>query len=87
VGDCVGGANFLGQSIDIEETNTFQLKFFFQLEKCKRCSFGRFVRVRVEVACSRNIFALLTKIRNLYLNPLALIISEITAFTRTDGHD
>jgi len=50
VGVKVGVANFLGQSIGIDEKNTFQLKFVFKHQNCRSHSFGRFVGVRVGVA-------------------------------------
>jgi len=40
----------LDQSIGIDETNTFQLKFLFYHQNCGSHSFGRFVGVRVGVA-------------------------------------
>jgi len=40
----------LGQSIGIDETNTFQLKFVFRHEHFGRHKFGRFVGVGVGVA-------------------------------------
>jgi len=46
----VGVANFfLDQSIGIDETNTFQLKFFIYHANCGRHRFGRFVGVKVGV--------------------------------------
>jgi len=36
---------FLDQSIGIDETNTFQLKFFIKHEDCGRHRFGRFVGI------------------------------------------
>jgi len=39
----VGVANFLDQYIGIDETNTFQLKFFIYHESCGRHRFSRFV--------------------------------------------
>jgi len=41
---------FLVQSIGIDKTNTFQLKFFIYHQNCRSHSFGRFVGVRVGVA-------------------------------------
>jgi len=41
---------FLVQSIGIDETNTFQLKFFIYHENCGRHRFSRFVGVKVGVA-------------------------------------
>jgi len=38
---------FLGQSICIDKTNTFHLKFLFQYQNCRSHSFGWFVGVRV----------------------------------------
>jgi len=55
---------FLDQSIGIDETNTFQLKFFFQH---KICGHHRFVGVRVGVAYSRDKLALRIRLRNLNL--------------------
>jgi len=40
----------LGQSIGIDENNTFQLKILFEHQYCRSHSFGRFVGVRVGVA-------------------------------------
>jgi len=43
----VGVANFfLGQSIGIDETKTFKLKFGFHHENCRSHRFGRFVGVK-----------------------------------------
>jgi len=58
---------FLDQSIGIDETNTFQLKCFIWHENWGRNRFGRFLGVRVGVACSHNKLALLTRLRNLNL--------------------
>jgi len=58
---------FLGQSIGIDETNTFQLKFFIQHENCGRHRLRRLVGVRVGVAYSHNKLALRTRLRNLNL--------------------
>jgi len=77
VGVKVGVANFF-QSIGIDETNTFQLKFLFgglwalvrawhAAETTLRC-------VRSSGICKPN------------LKSLALIVSEISAFIRADGH-
>jgi len=44
---------FLGQFIDVYETNTFLAKFFSMHENCGRHCFGRFVGVRVGVAGSQ----------------------------------
>jgi len=52
----VGVANFFCQSICIDETITFQLKFFSSM---------RFLRVRVGVVYSRNELALRLRLRNL----------------------
>jgi len=41
---------FFDQSIGIDETNTFQLKFFIKHENCGRHRFGRFVGVKGGVA-------------------------------------
>jgi len=41
---------FFDQSIGIDETNTFQLKFFILHENCGRHRFGRFVGVKLGVA-------------------------------------
>jgi len=48
------GKLILCQSIFIDETNTFQVKFFFWHENCGRDRFRRFVSVSVDVAYSRN---------------------------------
>jgi len=65
----VGGGQtfFLDQSIGIDETNTFQLKCFIWHENWGRNRFGRFLGVRVGVACSHNKLVLLTRLRNLNL--------------------
>jgi len=52
---------FFDLSIGIDETNTFQLKFFIFQENCGR---HRFMGVRVIVAYSRNKLALRTRLRN-----------------------
>jgi len=44
------GNFFLDQSIGIDETNTFKLKFLILHENCWRHRFGRFVGVKVGVA-------------------------------------
>jgi len=70
---CRRGKLFLGQSIGIDENNTFQLKFCIYHENCRRHRVGRFVGIRVGVAYSRNKLAL--RIRLLYSrNKLALRI-------------
>jgi len=43
---CVRVQLFMGQSIGIDETNTFQLKFFFNHENSGRHSFGRFLNLK-----------------------------------------
>jgi len=55
---------FLVQSIGIDETNTYKLKFCTWHENCGRHRFGRFVDIRVGVAYSRNKLALRTRLRN-----------------------
>jgi len=51
VGVRVGVAKFfLGQSICIDKTNTFQFTFSIYHQNCRNHSFGRFVGVRVGVA-------------------------------------
>jgi len=59
VGVRVGVAYFLDQSIGIDETNTFQLKFVIYNENCERHRLGRFVGVGVGVPYSRNKLAIL----------------------------
>jgi len=68
----VGVANFFDQSIGIDETNTFQLKFFTKHENCRSHSFGRFLGRK--------------RGRGTWLKQtcLALIVSEISAFIQTD---
>jgi len=46
----VGVENFFYQSIGIDETNTFQLKFLILHENCGRHRLGRFVGVRLGMA-------------------------------------
>jgi len=58
---------FLNQSINIEETNTFHLKFCIQHGNCGRHRFGQFVGVRVGVAFSRDKLALRSRLRDLNL--------------------
>jgi len=55
----------LGQSIGIDETNSFQLKFCFWDESCGRHRLLLFLGVRVDVAYSRNKLRL--RLRNLNL--------------------
>jgi len=55
VGVRVGVANFLSQSIDIDETNKFQLQFF-----CAHHSFGRSVGVAHSERKCKNIFRIKT---------------------------
>jgi len=73
VGVRVGVANFfLGQSIDIDKNNTFQLKFVFYLEWAWHPAETNLRCVRTSGICMPS------------LNGLALIVSE-KAFIRTDG--
>jgi len=76
MGVTVGVANFLGQSIGIDETNTFQLKFCIYHENCGRHRLRRFLGVRVGVAYSRAKLALHTKLRNLNLKSQFLIFDS-----------
>jgi len=57
---------FLGQSIRVEETYTFQLKCIFYYTNWRRLSVGLFVGVRVAVAHWRNKLALHRNLRNLH---------------------
>jgi len=75
---------FLGESIGIDQNNTLQLKLLFYHPNCRSHSFGRFVGVRVGVAPCWDKLALRKKLKNPHPNSLAFIVSEISAFIRTE---
>jgi len=93
----------LDQSIGIDKTNTFQLKFCIYHENCGRHRLGRFLGVRVGEALIIRTNKILKYVgarrirafRGVRVgvapcmpspNILTFMVSEISAFIRTDGH-